>query len=575
MSALGDWSSVRPPYKLISAETARALDQEASASWGLSPFALVEAAGRSCAAILAAAYPGLFPAKPLSGSPGQKQGRPGRSAPRDFPRIVVLAGSGNNGADAMVLLRSLLIRGLAAAAASALFINRLSREGEYTPRSEALASLKKMGVPVLVWGASSPESLLEEADLIIDGIAGTGLGGPLRGIPLEMVGAVNQPTEKHAKADSSAAIHAPLVVAVDVPSGNFDSWEPSMPILRAHATLAIEPEKACLYRARIYAGTILPVEGIFPPALIEAREGIELAQWGSINRRVPPVGKDDYKYRRGVVEIHAGSEGSTGAARIAARGATAAGAGLIRLIADDAIYPILAASAGGGMVVPASAAEVPPGAEDAAGEPPRFKADALLIGPGWGTGADRLPVLKQALEAEARGTPLILDADGILLSRSAGPGGRAATFHGKTILTPHPGELSVLTGIPKEKLGDPELIASVAKEKQAVILFKSHILIIAAEDGRLGIVDGLAPVLANGGTGDLLAGLCAAIAARMNRAGVYDGYTAAAAAGALLMAAAEKQGTVFTDPLDMADIAAAIAGAAWLDGEAPRRYFYG
>jgi NAD(P)H-hydrate repair Nnr-like enzyme with NAD(P)H-hydrate dehydratase domain len=233
------------------------------------------------------------------------------------------------------------------------------------------------------------------------------------------------------------------------------------------------------------------------------------------------------------------------------------------------------------MVVPASAAEPPsaaklqPEADGIAGAPTRFKPDALLLGPGWGTGADRFLVLERALEAEARGTPLILDADGILLTKTAGPGGTAAVFHGKTILTPHPGELSALTGIPREKLGDPELIASVAKEKRAVILFKSHVLIIAAEDGRLGIVDGLAPVLANGGTGDLLAGLCAAIAARMNRLGVYDGYTAAAVAGALLMAAAEKQGAVFTDPLDLAEIAAAIAGAAWLDGEAPRRNCYG
>jgi NAD(P)H-hydrate epimerase len=199
------------------------------------------------------------------------------------------------------------------------------------------------------------------------------------------------------------------------------------------------------------------------------------------------------------------------------------------------------------------------GGGDASGE--RFRPDAVLLGPGWGRGPERLPVLGRALERESEGTPLILDADAIALARNA-------VFHGNAILTPHPGEFAAFTGLSKERiLSDPlAVLADTARKIRGVVLFKSQVLIIAGEDGRMGIVDGMAPVLAAGGSGDLLAGFCAAIAARMNRQGCYDGYTCAAAAAALLVETARDPDTArcFVDPLDLAEKAASLAGAAWL-----------
>jgi NAD(P)H-hydrate repair Nnr-like enzyme with NAD(P)H-hydrate dehydratase domain len=204
-----------------------------------------------------------------------------------------------------------------------------------------------------------------------------------------------------------------------------------------------------------------------------------------------------------------------------------------------------------------------------AAEQERFRPGAILLGPGWGTGQDRRPVLERALEEEAKGTPLILDADALILARDY-------TFHGNVILTPHPGELAAYTGLPKETLlARPEApLIRTAREKRAVILFKSHVLFIAAEDGRLGVVDGMRAVLSAGGSGDLLAGICAAIAARWRAAGSgpgktetgYDGYTCAAAAAALLLEACKSEDTArtFRDPLELADRVAALAGAAWL-----------
>jgi NAD(P)H-hydrate epimerase len=510
---------------LISAAHAQALDTEASAAWGLHPFALVEAAGRNCAKVFATAYPALFE--------------------RGAPRIVALAGSGNNGADAMVMLRALLLQGLAdeAPSASGAAINRFPQADESNPRSEALRSLDKMGATTCSWEAACHDAL-ERADIIIDGIAGTGLRGALRGPAAELVAALNAIKRRDGK--------KPFVVSIDVPSGTFDRWQAGMPILLADATLAIAPLKAALYKplARPYAGTILPVGEVFPQKLMHKYADAELLDWAAVKQRVPAIKPYAYKHERGVAELYAGAVGSAGAARIAAQGALSAGAGLTRLIVDDALYPILAADAGGVMVLPAHVAEA---------QATRFQSDALLLGPGWGTGADRLHTLEKALAREAAGTPLVLDADAIALAK-----GRV--FHGNAILTPHAGEFAAYTGLPKAAaLADPwDILTNTARETQATVLFKGHVLIIAAPDGRVGVVDGMAPVLAAGGSGDLLAGICVALAARAQRDGAFDGYTVAVAAAALLIDAARSCRRAFIDPLDLAAVVAETAGTAWL-----------
>jgi NAD(P)H-hydrate repair Nnr-like enzyme with NAD(P)H-hydrate dehydratase domain len=125
--------------------------------------------------------------------------------------------------------------------------------------------------------------------------------------------------------------------------------------------------------------------------------------------------------------------------------------------------------------------------------------------------------------------------------------------------------LAAYAGLPREEiLARPgPVLLELARKKRAVILFKSHVLIIAAGDGRLGFIDGMVPVLGTGGTGDLLAGISAALAARMRRTGGFDGYACAAAAAALLIKSARPAGT-FIDPLELGDAVASLAGAAWL-----------
>jgi NAD(P)H-hydrate epimerase len=456
---------------------------------------------------------------------------------------MALAGSGGNGADALLMMRALILTGRVFAEECGALINRVPRAADAGPSAMAFRALQKLGVYT-----STYEEPAWEAGIIIDGISGSGLQEPLRGEAVRLVERLN------ARPSSS------FVASIDMPAGCFEQWRTGMPLLRADATLAVEPLKAVLYQPllRIAAGVILPVGEIFAPRQMEnffrrAEPCIELLDWSSAQGLVPGIKPDAYKYERGVAEIHAGSLGSAGAARIAAQGALAAGAGITRLIVDDVLYPIAAANAGGAMVVPASAAVLQ---EQEAG--PRFESDAVLLGPGWGRGPHRFAPLERALAREARGVPLILDADAIALAK-----GRS--FHGNAILTPHPGEFAAYTGLQKEAaLAQPyPILSALAQEKRAVILFKSHVLIIAAPDGRIGVVDGMTPVLGAGGTGDLLAGICAALAARMKRADTFDSYCCAVCAAALLIEAARGI-NAFIDPLDLAVRVGQTAGAAWL-----------
>jgi ADP-dependent NAD(P)H-hydrate dehydratase / NAD(P)H-hydrate epimerase len=525
---------------LVSAEKAKSLDAEASSDWGLEPFALVEAAGRACAAVFAEKF--------LKGNKG-------------INFFTVLAGSGNNAADALVMLKALILGGWAAASDCQVFVTRLTSTNK-NPLPQAMLAVQKLDVPIMEWDVKKASAAFNKTDYIIDGITGTGLNSPLRNIALEMAEAVNRHINKiNAVNFNRRKINKPIVVSVDIPSGSYDGWQQGMPILTADATLAIEPQKLCLYAPmlRTHTGMILPVTGIFPSALSRKYREAELVTWENAAAAVPAISKTVHKYGRGLVEIWAGSQGATGAAKLAARGAQAAGAGLIRLVVDPSIYPVVASGCSGVMAVPGPPTDG------------RFTPTAVLLGPGWGKSEDRIRILENFLRLEEQGTPLILDADAIALAKDM-------VFHGNAIMTPHMGEFAACCGLQKDEIlkSAIQALRGFCTKANAVILLKSHVIYVAAPDGRLGIIDGMNPVLATGGTGDVLAGFCSSIAARWmacvkknggEKGGAFDAYTCACAAGTLLMQAADSEGIAgkFADPAEIAHAASAIAGAAWLE----------
>jgi NAD(P)H-hydrate epimerase len=524
---------------LVTAGKAKALDAEASADWGLDPFALVEAAGRSCAAV--------FVEKFLKGNKG-------------INNFTVLAGSGNNAADALVMLKTLILDNYAAASDCMVFTVGLATDCK-NPLSYAMLAIQKLGVHILEWDAKKATAEFKRTNFIIDGITGTGLNSPLRKIPLEIVEAVNHYIDKiNTVNHKGRKVNKPIVISIDIPSGSFDNWKQNMPILRANATLAIEPQKLCLYMPmlRPYAGMILPVNGIFPSELSCKYREAELITWEKAYTATPGISKTVHKYERGLVEIWAGSQGAIGAAKLAAEGAQAAGAGLIRLVVDPSIYPVVASGCSGVMAVPSPPTDG------------RFTPTAVLLGPGWGKTEDRVRIVENFRSLEEQGTPLILDADAIALAKDM-------VFHGNAIMTPHMGEFEAYSGLNKDELltSPIEALRGFSAKAKAVILLKSHVIYVSAPDGRLGIIDGMNPILATGGTGDVLAGFCSSIAARWracvlkNKQGnvTFDAFACACAAGALLMQAANSKGIAgrFADPAEIARAASAITGGVWLE----------
>jgi ADP-dependent NAD(P)H-hydrate dehydratase / NAD(P)H-hydrate epimerase len=410
-----------------------------------------------------------------------------RSAGQDRA-LVALCGPGNNGGDALALLRLARFSGLGRLGAI------LAKEpGELA--SAYVASLRALGLPVLDWKTErgACEKLLAEASLLVDGLSGTGLSGSLRGETASLLAAANEAVE-----GGSAAI-----ASIDLPSGLSDDFAESWPLARASWTLSVEPRKACLYypAVRDSVGEIIPIEGIFPSDAAIAAEA-SLLEEADLASLAPPPPESAYKGSRGRVAVFAGSIGTSGAAVLSSRSCLAAGAGLVSLFASAELYPFVAPMLEAVMAKPESESF----AELSA------KYDAILVGPGWGRTERRSAQLASLLDT---GLPAVLDADAIVLYRGLLDSGYRP--RSSVILTPHPGEFFALSGIESGvSLSSPaSCLGEAAKRLGAVIVFKSSVTWIASSSGALSVWDGREAGLGTAGSGDVLAGLAAGLLARL------------------------------------------------------------
>lgn len=415
------------------------------------------------------------------------------AAGRRGARIVGLCGSGSNAGDALAILRLARFDGFSDL--TAIFAKDEMREDS----TVFAASLRALGVPLLSWKAQGDEcrAALACADLILDGISGTGLKGALREDAAVLVEVAN----------ASAARR----VAVDLPSGLCDEGAVG-PALRAHTTLAIEPLKACMYypSTRELCGRIVPVRGPFPSDIDVDAEAwlLEAEDLARLAPQSPPCA---HKGQRGKVAVFAGSVGTSGAALLASRAVLAAGAGLSALFASKELLPLVAPALDSVMAKPEP--------EDFS----RFDADswdAVLVGPGWGLDPERAVHLESLLRS---GRPMVVDADGLrlLASRAASTSAHEAKTApsrpaGPRILTPHPGEFAALSGVSVQDAlrAPPVPLRKAARDFGAVIILKSHVTWIASPSGELAVWEGMESALGTAGSGDVLAGLAAGLLAR-------------------------------------------------------------
>ena len=394
--------------------------------------------------------------------------------------IVIISGSGNNGGDALVIARQAWISGF-----KKLTIIIIKDTG-----SEMFQLHKKictnLGIPLLIYTKEKESSkvVIADSSLIIDGITGTGLLGSLRSNAAELVDLAN--------------LSSGFKISIDIPSGLGEDFSTDYPVINADLTLVIGLPKTILYypSLRRFAGRIIVVSIGFPPALI-----VEPSDAGNLyehSKAVLPVIPDwAYKGTRGHSAIFAGSPGTVGAAVLSATAAGRARSGLVTLFADSNIYSEASSNLISVMV------------KKMDNEEELFLEGftSILAGPGWGKG-QRDNLLLKLFESSLPG---VLDADGLnILLRIRSIFEKTPGFlEGRWVFTPHPGEYSRLSGIDKEKflLSPLSYLKKTAAEYGAVIVLKSHVTFIVAPGGEYTVVDGMNPVIATGGSGDILAGI--------------------------------------------------------------------
>lgn len=480
--------------------------------------------------------------------------------------VVVACGRGNNGGDGFVTARHL------DAAGARVHVLLLARPGDY--RGDAAVNLR-----LLTHTGASLHHILEEKDLsrvdacltgahcVVDALLGTGIEREVEGLYRQVMERINQYPGK--------------VVAADIPSGiNADTGEVMGAAVKAWSTITFAfPKKGLFfYPGRDFCGTI-KVADIFIPPHLGREEGsrLYLTTGEDAQKLLPPRPGDSHKGSCGRVLLLAGSTGFSGAAYLAAMGAQRSGAGLVTLGVPVSQQPVLAAKLVEVMTVPLQ--ETPGGTLSAGAlkvlEENLQASDALAFGPGLGRG----PEIKKILLALLAGYPgpLVIDADGlnVLAPEVSGSEGRPLKSAKATpVLTPHPGEMARLTGLPPDRIArDPVgLVREKARQWESVVVLKGAPTVIGLPDGEVYVNPTGNDGMATGGTGDVLTGIIAGLAAQgsSSRDAAVAGVYLHGLAGDLAAAEKGRRGMTATDLL------AALPGAlqALEDGKLHRGGLY-
>lgn len=414
-------------------------------------------------------------------------------------RFLVLIGPGNNGGDGLVVARHLHDWGANVTVYSP------------SPRAKSDSNLqlcRKREIEILEGGASL-DAVLAATEVVIDAFFGTGSSRPPDGDFKQALLKV-----KEARSRSKDL----KVVALDLPSGlNADTGAVDDACVPANLTITLGYPKHGLFLfpgAGMLGQLIIADIGI-PPALAEhiATEVITKEKIRAILPKRPP---DANKGTFGRVLVCGGSINYIGAMYLACEAALRVGAGLVMLATPKSLQPILASKLTEVTYAPLPESEPGVVAAEAAEAVRPFltNSDVLLLGCGLGQSVAALSFVEALVDRSSELAPLVLDADALNLL--------AKTPHwwqklpSDAILTPHPGEMSRLTGLSVEEIQSRRL--SVARDSamswQKTIVLKGACTVVASPDGRASVNPTINPGLASGGTGDVLAGAIAGLVAQ-------------------------------------------------------------
>jgi ADP-dependent NAD(P)H-hydrate dehydratase / NAD(P)H-hydrate epimerase len=426
--------------------------------------------------------------------------------------VVVIAGSGDNGGDALYAAARLAGRGAAVTAIAAgpklheaAAQELVARGGRITPAGDGEDhSVGSDGVAI----APAAMRAIAAADLIIDGVTGIGGHGGLR-----------EPAASLARLTARARDNGAVVVAVDVPSGiDSDTGEVNGRAVQADVTVTfgtIKPGLLIDPGASMAGLTELIDIGLAPYLQPPAVVSMQAADVAAVLPR--PQAESD-KYRRGVLGLVAGSDQYTGAAVLSCGGAIHGGAGMVRFVSAEVAVGVVRQH-WPEAVLTVYQEDRPADAVKTAG-----RVQAWAVGPGIGTGPDAAALLAAVLASDV---PVLVDADGLtvlaghrdLLRRPA-----------PVLITPHAGELARLLSADRADIEARRLhyVRAAAAELGVTVLLKGSTTVIASPDDTQPVLVNSTGTswLATAGSGDVLSGLAGSLLAQ----GIPAATAAAAAA---------------------------------------------
>lgn len=395
--------------------------------------------------------------------------------------VVVFAGLGNNGGDALATSRQLLKLGYQVRTYVVDFGS--SQSGDFQLNLQRLNS-EWATTTIVSNGLEIPN--LESADVIIDGIFGSGLTRPVETIAAEVIQRINE---------SSATI-----IAIDVPSGLFTDQanNPENSIIRASFTLSFQLPKLAF---------MLPYSGAFVGDWISLDIGLDkefVENQDSANKFLDDIHEFKQAFLRprfghkgtfGHALVVAGREGSIGACAMVARSVLRSGSGLATVF-----VPYNSVSAIQALVPEAMAIWD----EESIHEKLASKDFSVIgIGPGLGQSAEAVELVKRVLKDHTK--PLVLDADGLNILSKWNEGWDALPAN--SILTPHVKEFERLFGKTTNDYQRLELLRSSAIERKVFILLKGAHSALATPNGIIYFNSTGNPGMATAGSGDVLTGI--------------------------------------------------------------------
>lgn len=466
--------------KIATAAEMREIDKTAMEWFGLPGVALMENAGRAVADRAIA----------ILGEPRSKI-------------VFIVCGGGNNGGDGYVAARWLHNRGVRVKLFLAMERSRVT--------GDALIHLEtalRMGIEC--FDQTEPRGLekariaIAFADLVIDALLGTGFQGELSGPYAESIELMNGSGKK--------------ILSVDIPSGvQADTGMIRQKAVQAFCTVTFGLPKPglLLHPGATSAGQVEVAAIGIPQELLTAatiRQTLVCREYASA--RLPRRSQDSHKGSNGHVLAVAGSRGLSGAAFLTAQGALRAGAGLVTVAVPESIRTVIETKTTEAMTL-----ELPETLAGGLGADAlrlindfSARASVVLAGPGLGRHEETMETLRELIRTMDR--PLVLDADALFAL--AGHIEILAETDGVAVLTPHPGEMARLTGlsVPQIQADRLGLARRSAMEWGCILVLKGSRTIVAFPDGELFLNPTGNPGMATGGTGDVLAGVIAALIAQ-------------------------------------------------------------